>query len=120
MNIQKSAIEDVFEYANFCKDDVILYLGGRIDDDKLYSPSYASFLNNKISDLKPNKIICHNHWYAKKYYQKGILSSDTKIDMIFVYYRYLVSGNLQTINHDDYQDHRDWMRLLIQKNPNIV
>ena len=48
MNIQKSAIEDVFEYANFCKDDVILYLGGRIDDDKLYSPSYASFLKNTI------------------------------------------------------------------------
>jgi hypothetical protein len=120
MNIEKSATEDVFEYANFCKDDVILYLGGRIDDDKLYPPNYASFLNDKISDLKPNKIICHNHWYAKKYYQKGVLSSDTKIDMIFVYYPYLVSGNLQMINPIDYEDHRDWMRLLIQKNPNIV
>jgi hypothetical protein len=40
MNIEKSATEDVFEYANFCKDDVILYLGGRIDDDKLYPPNY--------------------------------------------------------------------------------
>ena len=120
MKIEKSTTEDIFKYADFCEDDVILYLGGRIDDDKLYPPNYVSFLNNKINDLKPNKIICHNHWYAKKYYQKGILSNNAKIDIIFVYYPYLVNNNLQTINPSEYNDHYDWMKKMIEKNPNII
>ena len=66
----------------------ILYLGGRIDDDNLYPTKYRKYLNSKIKELSPDKIICHNYWYAKKYYENGILSEDTKIDMVLSYYYY--------------------------------
>ena len=121
MNILRHFIEDVFKkYIDLQENDVILYLGGRIDDDKLYPPKYAEYLNTKIKELQPTKIICHTHWYAKKYYENGILSGDTKIDMVLAYYHYLVHGKLQGINPKDYSDHRAWMKILIDKNPNMV
>lgn len=120
MKIQKSNKKEVFEQANLQEDDVILYMGGRIDDDKLYPPEYSQYLNSKIEKLSPTKIICHNHWYAKKYYKNGILNENTKIDMIFVYYHYLLTGKLQMINPKQYSDHREWIKILIDKNPNIV
>lgn len=113
-------IEGIVKKLDIKKDDVILYLGGRIDDDNLYPAGYRRYLNSKIEELRPSKIICHNHWYAKKYYEGGILTNRDKIDMIVVQHDYLKSGKLQTINPTDYSDHRAWMKILIDKNPNIV
>ena len=104
MKINKSDRDDIFKYAGFKKDDVILYLGGRIDDDNLYPDKYVKYLRDKIKRLNPDKIICHNHWYAKKYYEKGILTKNTKIDMVFVYYYYLSEGGLQAIEPSQYSD----------------
>ena len=120
MKLKKSSKEDIFKYIGLQENDVILYLGGRIDDDNLYPPKYRKYLKAKIKRLKPTKIICHNHWYAKKYYEKGILTKHTKIDMVLVYYHYLMGRSLQTIDSTDYSDHRTWMKILIDKNPNIV
>ena len=120
MIVKRLDIERLFKDVGLQENDPILYLGGRIDDDKLYPPKYRKYLKDKIKRLNPTKIICHNHWYAKKYYERGILSKNAKIDMIFVYYNYLVDGKLQAINPTDYQDHRTWMKILIDKNPNIV
>jgi len=120
MRIERCDKEEVFEYVDLQKNDVILYLGGRIDDDNLYPPKYRKYLKAKIKRLKPTKIICHNHWYAKKYYEKGILTKNTKIDMAFVCYHYVAHGRIQGINPTDYNDHRTSMKILIDKNPNIV
>ena len=117
---QRQHAEDVYKYANLQEEDVILYMGGRIDDNNLYPEEYREFLNAKIQNLKPTKIICHNHWYAKKYYQSGILPNDTKIDIIFTYYNYAKSGNIQAINPDEYRDYREWMKILTEKNRSIV
>ena len=120
MKVKRSSIEDIFDCIDLQENDVILYLGGRIDDDNLYPAGYRKYLNCKIKELSPDKIICHNHWYAKKYYERGILTKHAKIDMIVVYHDYLTSGKLQTISPTDYSDHREWMKILIDKNPNIV
>lgn len=120
MKLKKSHKKDVFRHIDLQKDDIILYMGGRIDDDKLYPKQYSRYLKNKIEQLNPSKIICHNHWYAKKYYEKGILSKSTKIDMILVHYPYLSGSRLQTINPIEYNNHYEWIKILIDKNPNIV
>ena len=80
----------------------------------------SNILNNKIKELNPDKIICHNHWYAKKYYERGILDFDTKIDMVVVYHSYLNGSSLQTIHPSDYSDHREWIKILTKKNPKMV
>ena len=120
MKIKKCSKEDIFKYIDLQENDVILYLGGRIDDDNLYPPKYIKYLKAKIKRLKPTKIICHNHWYAKKYYESGILTKHTKIDMVLTYYHYFKGGELQTINPTDYDGHHNWIKMLIDKNPNIV
>ena len=120
MRIIKCGKEDLFKSVGINPSDTILYLGGRIDDDNLYPAEYIKYLNNKIKKLNPSKIICHNHWYAKKYYERGILDIDTKIDMVVVSHAYVMSGKLQTIYTSDYSDHREWMKILINKNPKIV
>ena len=121
MKIDKSSIEEIFEQANFQKDDVILYLGGRISDSNLYPPKYKRYLKSKIKKLKPTKIICHNHWYAKKYYEGGILDKKAKIDMVFVYQHYLKSDTkLQVIEPAEYNEPHEWIKILIDKNPNIT
>lgn len=113
-------MEDVFASINLKNDDVILYMGGRIDDDNLYPKEYTKYLNNQIKKLNPDKIICHNHWYAKKYYEKGILDKHTKIDLIVVNYDYVRRSIISVIDPSHYEDHREWMRKLIDINPNIV
>ena len=40
--------------------------------------------------------------------------------MIFVYHDYLSGCKLQTINPAEYSDHWKWLKILINKNPNIV
>tara|TARA_R100000995_G_scaffold9665_1_gene4079 strand:+ start:902 stop:1708 length:807 start_codon:yes stop_codon:yes gene_type:complete len=120
MIITQSKKEDLFKSIGMKPSDTILYLGGRIDDDNLYPAEYIRYLNNKIKKLNPSKIICHNHWYAKKYYEKGVLDIDAKIDMIVVQYHYVLNGELQSINNSHYSDHREWMKILINKNPKII
>jgi len=120
MKIEKCCKEDIFKCIDLQENDVILYLGGRIDDDALYPPGYREYLKAKIKKLKPTKIICHNHWYAKKYYEKGILTKHTKIDMVLVCYHHLRNGNFPSIDPADYIDHRTYMKTLIDKNPSIV
>jgi len=120
MEIYNCQIEGVFASINLKNDDVILYMGGRIDDDNLYPQEYTKYLNNQIKKLKPNKIICHNHWYAKKYYEKGILDKDTKIDLIVVNYEHVKKSIISVINPSHYEDHDEWMRKLIDINPDIV
>tara|TARA_R110000824_G_scaffold278755_1_gene467022 strand:- start:3917 stop:4723 length:807 start_codon:yes stop_codon:yes gene_type:complete len=120
MKIIKSSKEDLFKSVGINQSDTILYLGGRIDDDNLYPSEYIKYLNSKIKKLNPSKIICHNHFYAKKYYQKGVLDIDDKIDMVVVQYDYMTQGNLQTIHPSDYSDYREWMKILINKNPKMV
>ena len=72
-----TSTDNVMFHLNMVKNDksidneqVVLYLGGRIDDDALYPKSYCSYLNSKIKELNPTKIIAHTPWYAKKYYDK--------------------------------------------------
>jgi len=122
MKIKKCYIEDIYKSIDLQETDVILYLGGRIDDDNLYPPGYRKYLKAKIKSLKPTKIICHTPWYAKKYYEKGILTKHTKIDLVLVYYSFLHGGLLNhTINPVDYgADSHAYLKTLIDKNPNIV
>ena len=121
MNIPVDTGMDSLHKYGLQQDDVILYLGGRIDDDSLYPAEYRKYLNSKIKELNPNKIICHTHWYAKKYYDGGVLDVSTKIDMILVNYWYFTKGKLETINHADYGgDHRSHIKPLINKNPNMI
>jgi hypothetical protein len=120
MTITRCDKEGLFNSIGIKANDTILYLGGRIDDGNLYPTEYVNFLNNKIKKLNPSKIIFHNHWYAKKYYETGILDSDTKIDMVVVYYSYLNGSSLQTIHPSEYSDHREWIKILTKKNPKMV
>jgi len=120
MNIEKCSIEDIYEYTDLQKNDTILYLGGRIDDDNLYPVEYSKYLNSQIKELSPDKIICHNYWYAKQYYDKGILSDDTKIDIVLSYYGYFEEGPRNSINPEKYNNYKNWIKILIDKNPNIV
>jgi hypothetical protein len=64
-------------------------LGGRIDFDNLYPKEYCKYLNKKIKELNPNKIICHSYIYAQKYYNYGILDENTKIDIVLTWATYL-------------------------------
>jgi hypothetical protein len=120
VKIERCGREDIFKSIDLQENDVILYLGGRIDDDNLYPTGYRKYLKAKIKSLKPTKIICHNYWYAKKYYGKGILTKHAKIDMVLVHYHHLRSGNFTAINLADYSDHRDYMQKLTEKNPSMV
>ena len=120
ISVKKESIEKIFKHIDLQEDDVILYLGGRIDDDNLYPPKYRKYLRDQVERLNPSKIICHNHWYAKKYYENGILSRDTKIDMLLSFHCYFSAGEIQSINPSYYDDHLDWIKILIDKNPNII
>ena len=48
MKVKRSSKEDIFEYIDLQENDVILYLGGRIDDDNLYPAGYRKYLKAKI------------------------------------------------------------------------
>ncbi len=101
--------------------DPILYLGGRVDDDNLYPPEYAKYLNQKIKELNPKKIICHSHWYAWKYYEKGILDESMKIDLIVCNYHYLSKNDFDPINKNDYNGSHHWcIAKLIEKNIKLI
>ena len=82
--------------------DSILYLGGRIDDNNLYPPDYCKYLNQKIKELNPRKIICHSHFYAWKYYEKGILDDSMKIDLIVCQRKHVKTNSFNTINKSEY------------------
>jgi len=120
MEVSLCNIENLFEFLNLKKDDVILYMGGRIDDDNLYPEKYRKYLKNQIEILKPDKIICHNHYYAKKYYEKGILNEDTKIDLLLIYYHNMIGRIPEVINPSHYEDRDEWMKKLVEINPDIV
>ena len=114
-------IDSLYKYIDLQEDDVVLYLGGRIDDDNLYPKEYRKYLNSKIKELNPSKIICHTHWYAKKYYDGGVLDESTKIDMILVQYHDFKDGTLQTIDPVDYNgDHRSYIKAWVDKNPDMI
>ena len=114
-------IENTIKKLNIEQDDTILYLGGRIDDDNLYPDSYVKYLNHKIKELNPKKILCHSHWYAWKYYQKGILDESTGIDMIFCYFNYLQRENFQPIDAEYYGgSHIQYIKYMIEKNPDVI
>ena len=114
-------VSNILEYLQIQKDDTILYLGGRIDDDNLYPKGYRNYLRQKIEELNPTKIICHSHWYASKYYNREILSEKTKIDMIVVYNSHFQTGQCQPIKREDYDSlHRMYISVLTHKNPNMV
>ena len=115
-------IEEAIKKLNIEKDDVILYLGGRIDDDNLYPYSYVKHLNHKIKELNPKKILCHSHWYAWKYYQKGILDESTKIDMIFCHLSYLKREQFEPINPAYYGKgtHIKYIEDMIARNPDLI
>ena len=85
-----NSLEDILADLKIKNNDVILYLGGRIDDSNLYPPKYVEYLREKIKIINPTTIICHNYWYAKKYYEKQILPQDIKIDIILGYLEYFV------------------------------
>jgi len=113
--------ENLINYLNIKDEDSILYLGGRIDDDSLYPEGYRDYLRQKIEELNPTKIICHSHWYASKYYNRGILNENTKIDMIVVYNKWFQTGQCQPINREDYDsEHRRYISALAHKNPNMI
>tara|TARA_B100000575_G_scaffold184579_1_gene148445 strand:- start:1857 stop:2744 length:888 start_codon:yes stop_codon:yes gene_type:complete len=113
-------LENLHKYMNLQEDDIVLYLGGRIDDDNLYPAGYASYLNEKIKKLAPNKIICHTHWYAGKYYDKKILDESTKIDVITAYRDHFQRGPRETINVVDYINHKKTLKKITTLNPNLI
>ena len=121
VDIKAEPIEKIFEYIDLQEDDVVLYLGGRIDDNNLYPLGYRKYLNSKIKELNPNKIICHTHWYASKYYDREILDESATIDMILVHHGFFKNDPLQTINPKDYgEQHHAYIETLIDKNPNMI
>ena len=113
-------MHNLFNYMNLQKEEVILYLGGRIDDDNLYPKKYAEYLNKQIKKLNPDKIVCHTHWYAKKYYEKGILDSSMKIDVIVAFFDHLNRGPRETINNDHYVDYLEWLTKITNANPDTI
>jgi len=112
--------KNIFKFLNLRENDIILYLGGRIDDNNLYPPKYVKYLRDKIKRLNPTKIICHNPWYAQKYYNKGILTKNTKIDIITTYYNYVKGSKLQAIDPTEYSNYEEGFKILADKNPNII
>ena len=113
-------LDNILEYINLREEDVLLYLGGRIDDDNLYPSDYTEYLNSQIKKLNPTKIICHSHWYAQKYYEKGILDDSMKIDLTLSYAKYVMSDDLQSINPAQYKNHHSYIRELFRKNRNMI
>jgi hypothetical protein len=119
-------MNNMHEYLDLQEDDVILYLGGRIDDDNLYPEGYAKYLHSKIKELKPTKIIAHTHWYLQKYYAAGILDENIKIDMVLAYYDHFLRGPRETINLEDYRDgddhskHLGVLRKITDNNPDMI
>ena len=121
VKIEDTGIESLLDSVELKCYDSILYLGGRVDDDNLYPPGYTKYLNQKIKELNPKKIICHSHWYAWKYYEKGILDESMKIDITVCNYGYLSTNTFDPINKHDYKgDHLWCIKGLIEKNPNII
>ena len=121
VKIEDTGIESLLDSVELKCYDSILYLGGRVDDDNLYPPGYTKYLNQKIKELNPKKIICHSHWYAWKYYEKGLLDESMKIDIIVCNYGYLSTNTFDPINKHDYKgDHLWCIKGLIEKNPNII
>ena len=122
MDINIQSALDLFEEIGLQKNDVVLYLGGRVDDDNLYPPEYAKYLNDSIERLQPDKIICHTHWYAKKYYDKEILTKNMKIDMILSQAEYygVTETQLQTIRPPHYKNYHAYIKTLTNKNPHMI
>jgi len=121
IKIEDTGIENLLLYMGLESYDPILYLGGRIDDDNLYPPDYAKYLNKKIKELNPKKIICHSHWYAWKYYEKGILDKSMNIDTIVCNYGYLSTNTFDPINKGDYSGSHHWcIDKLVEKNSKII
>ena len=121
MNVELDiGIDNVLKYINLKEEDVVLYLGGRLDDDDLNPLSYCKYLNAKIKELNPTKIIAHTHWYPKKYYERGVLDDTTGIDMVLVHYKHLRDGSCQSINIKDYENHRAYIRKLTAKNLDMI
>jgi len=117
---QDIGIDNILKYINLGEEDVVLYLGGRIDDDKLYPSGYRRYLNAKIKKLNPTKIIAHTHWYPKKYYERGILDDSAKIDMALAYHEHFRNGTCEPINPKDYENHREYIKKLLGRNPNMI
>ena len=121
VEIQDIGIDNLLSSVGATKDDTILYLGGRIDDTNLYPKNYIEYLNLKIKELNPNKILCHSHLYAWKYYHLGILDDTTQIDMIISHNNYLQSNIYHPINRNEYADeHRSYIKELMNKNPEMI
>ena len=121
IRVDSEAIENILLDMGLSAYDPILYLGGRVDDDNLYPTEYAKYLNQKIKELNPKKIICHSHWYAWKYYEKGILDDSMQIDLIVCNYGYLNTNTFDPINKNDYKgDHLWCIKSLVEKNPNMI
>ena len=74
---------------NINPDETVLFLGGRIIYQELYSEKYCEYLNKKIKSLNPDKIICCNHNYYKLYFEKNILDKNLLIDYIWIWIDYL-------------------------------
>ena len=115
--VEDEGIKNLLLAMELKSSDPILYLGGRVDDNNLYPPGYTKYLNQKIKELNPKKIICHSHWYAWKYYKKGILDESMKIDLIVCNYKYLSRHTFDPINKADYNGSHLWcIKELIDKN----
>tara|TARA_R110000796_G_C14561116_1_gene434876 strand:+ start:1976 stop:2803 length:828 start_codon:yes stop_codon:yes gene_type:complete len=113
-------LNNLYTFLNLQEGDVILYLGGRIDDDNLYPEKYRKYLNSKIKELNPDRIICHTHWYAKKYYNGNILKKSKKIDMVLAYSNHFIHGPIQTINPQDYNDYGEYLKTITKINPDLI
>ena len=86
------------DYLLINNNDIVLYLGGRILDnktgkfnEKCYPENYCKFLNIQIKKLNPSKIICHSFMYAELYYKSKILDKEMKIDIIFNWLYYYLN-----------------------------
>ena len=113
-------LDNLYTFLNLKEGDVVLYMGGRIDDDNLYPEKYRKYLNSKIKELNPDRIICHTHWYAKKYYNGNVLEKSKKIDMVLAYRAHFINGPTQTISLEDYNDHGEYLKMITTINPNLV
>lgn len=121
IKIDDTGLDSILECIDAKHEDVILYLGGRVDDSNLYPDKYCKYLNSKIKELNPKKIICHTHWYADKYYERGILDESRKIDMILCHFDYMANDTFQPLNAQDYGgSHRFYLQKIMNNNPNIV
>jgi hypothetical protein len=114
-------VENILKYLDIKPDDKILYLGGRIDDNSLYPPAYNEYLRKELKKLKPTKIIAHSHWYALRYYERQILSDDSKIDMFISNATHTLKGKCQPIDIKNYDsDTRKTLEKMLKKNPEAI